>query len=330
MSNHRDAPNRFRVVLFGLAAILTQLIGASMNTDARAQTNQTLNTQTVTPETITPENITRAVNEGFVDNNGVKIHYATLGQGPLVVLIHGHPDFWYGWRNQMPALAQKYQVVAIDQRGINKSDQPKGIENYTVQKLVGDVAAVIKAFKREKAVIVGHDTGAAIAWAFATGLPQMTEGVISLNLPHPLALARARATDPAQQAASSTSYGLAQPGSAAAITREQLLGILNPNTADRALYTEAFARTSLETFVAYFQANLGATASPATSLPKINVPSLVIHGMRDPFILSASQDRNWEYVENTLTTVMIPTAGHFVQTDAAGTITKTILDWLAR
>ena len=314
-----SAPTRFRALIFSLATIPAILMGASMNTDARAN------------QPVSPQNIKQAVKEGFVDNGGVKIHYATIGQGPLVILIHGHPDFWYGWRNQMPALAQKYQVVAIDQRGINESDQPKGIENYTVQKLVSDVAAVIKAFKHDKAVIVGHDTGAAIAWAFGTALPQMTEGVISLNLPHPLALAKARATDPAQQAASRTSYGLAQPGSAAAITREQLLAIINPtNAADRAAYTDAFARTSLETFVAYFQANLGATARPAATLPKLTVPSLVIHGMRDPYILSSSHDRNWEYVDDTLTTVMIPTAGHFVQTDAADAVTKTIMDWLAR
>jgi epoxide hydrolase 4 len=307
------------VSLFFLATIPAVSIGANMNTDAQAH------------QTIASQTIGQPVKEGFVDNNGIKIHYATTGQGPLVVLIHGHPDYWYGWHNQMPALAQKNQVVAIDQRGINQSDQPKGIENYTVQKLVSDVAAVIKAFKRDKAVIVGHDTGAAIAWAFGTALPQMTDGVISLNLPHPLAMAKARATDPAQQAASRTSYGLAQPGSAAAITREQLLGIVNPTSAaDRAAYTEAFARTNLETFVAYFQANLGATARPALNLPKLTVPSLVIHGMRDPYVLSSSHDRNWEYVDDTLTTVMIPTAGHFVQTDAADTVTKTIVDWLAR
>jgi epoxide hydrolase 4 len=304
------------VILLSLLTTVTLWTGATMNIEARAA------------QTPNDTSLVQNVKEGFVNNGGVNIHYATLGSGPLVVLIHGHPDFWYGWRNQMTALARNYQVVAIDQRGINRSDQPDGLEPYAMPKLVGDVAAVIKAFRREKAVLVGHDTGAAIAWAFSSLLPKMTQAVVSLNLPHPLALARARATDPAQQVASRTSYNLAQPGSANAINREQLLGIVNPTTpADRAAYTEAFARTKLETFVAYFQANLGQTAA---TLPRIKAPALVIHGMKDPFILSSAHDRNWEYTDDTLTTVMIPNAGHYVQIDAAQQVNQILLEWLPK
>jgi hypothetical protein len=74
--------------------------------------------------------------DGFADSGGVKIHYVTKGAGPLVVLIHGIPGFWYDWRNQIPALAEHFQVVAIDQRGFNLSDQPEGVENYALGKLV--------------------------------------------------------------------------------------------------------------------------------------------------------------------------------------------------
>src|ERR1700747_3211278 len=83
------------------------------------------------------------VKNGFADSNGVKIHYASLGTGPLIVMIHGFPDFWYTWRDQMEALADTYQGVAIDQRGYNLTDKPKGVENYDMRFLVGDVAAVI-------------------------------------------------------------------------------------------------------------------------------------------------------------------------------------------
>ena len=75
--------------------------------------------------------------EGFADSDGVKIHYVTAGKGPLVVLIHGFPDFWYTWREQMPELAKHFQVVAIDMRGYNKSDQPEGVENYAMPKAGG-------------------------------------------------------------------------------------------------------------------------------------------------------------------------------------------------
>src|SRR5246127_3392058 len=92
--------------------------------------------------------------EGYADSGGVKIHYVTLGKGPLLVMLHGFPDYWYTWRDQMPELAKHFQVVAVDLRGYNKSDQPKGVENYTMDKLVEDVDAVRKHFKKEKAVIV--------------------------------------------------------------------------------------------------------------------------------------------------------------------------------
>ena len=88
--------------------------------------------------------------DGFADSGGVKIHYVTRGAGPLVVLIHGIPGFWYDWRHQIPALAKHFQVVAIDQRGFNLSDQPEGVENYAIDKLVGDVDAVVEHFGQDK------------------------------------------------------------------------------------------------------------------------------------------------------------------------------------
>src|SRR5512145_1368307 len=100
------------------------------------------------------------VTHGYaVSEGGVKIHYASLGprdagNAPLVVMIHGFPDFWYSWRNQMSALSDRFQVVAIDQRGYNLSDKPSGVEHYDMRLLVADVAAVIRHLKRERATIV--------------------------------------------------------------------------------------------------------------------------------------------------------------------------------
>ncbi len=112
-----------------------------------------------------PADVFERVEHGYaVSDGGVKIHYATLGKGPLVVMIHGFPDFWYSWRHQMAALAESFQVVAIDQRGYNLSDKPKGVEQYDMRLLVGDVAAVIRHLGRDKATIVGHDWGGMVAW----------------------------------------------------------------------------------------------------------------------------------------------------------------------
>src|SRR5438132_11166214 len=99
--------------------------------------------------TVQASDIESRVKHGYADSNGVKIHYASLGSGPLVVMIHGFPDFWYTWRDQMEALSDKFQCVAIDQRGYNLSDKPKGVENYDIRLLVGDVAAVIKSLGQE-------------------------------------------------------------------------------------------------------------------------------------------------------------------------------------
>src|SRR5436853_4043232 len=130
----------------------------------------------------------KRVEHGYANSGGVKIHYASLGKGPLIVMIHGFPDFWYTWRDQMEALAANYQVVAIDQRGYNLSDKPKGVENYDIRLLVGDVVAVIKHHKRDKAIIVGHDWGGMVSWTLAMTQPQMVERLIILNLPHPQGL----------------------------------------------------------------------------------------------------------------------------------------------
>src|SRR3974377_1680090 len=97
--------------------------------------------------------------QGFVDNHGVKLHYVTHGQGKLVILLHGFPDYWDSWRKQMPALSEHFQVVALDLRGLNTSDQPRGVENSAMPKLVDNVRAVIEHSGKKEAVIVGHAWG---------------------------------------------------------------------------------------------------------------------------------------------------------------------------
>src|SRR5260370_39735819 len=103
----------------------------------------------------------------------------------------------------MAALADSYQCVAIDQRGYNLSDKPEGVENYDVRLLVGDVAAVIRSLGKDKAIIVGHDWGGVVAWQFAINLPQMTDKLIILNLPHPRGISRELAKSWSQQAKNS-------------------------------------------------------------------------------------------------------------------------------
>jgi epoxide hydrolase 4 len=122
---------------------------------------------------------------GYAHINGVRLHYVTQGEGPLLVLLHGFPEFWYSWRHQIPELAKYFKVVAPDLRGYNESDKPAGVANYRVDVLTADVMSLIRAFGEEKAVIVGHDWGGGIAWVFAAVYQQAVEKLIVMNCPHP-------------------------------------------------------------------------------------------------------------------------------------------------
>ena len=122
-----------------------------------------------------------ALQEGEVDSNGVAIHCHTVGEGPLVVLIHGIGDLWLDWRHQIPTLAEDYQVVAMTQRGFDKSDQPEGVEHYTSAKVAEDIAALIAHFDRDKAIIMAYDSGGFHAWYFAMAYPEMTDRLVTVG-----------------------------------------------------------------------------------------------------------------------------------------------------
>ena len=126
---------------------------------------------------------------GEIMTNGIRMHYVTQGSGPLVVLLHGFPEFWYSWRYQIPFLAEHgYTVVAPDLRGYNDSDKPR--TGYDVATLIRDIEGLVTGLGQEKAIIVGHDWGGVLAWAFAAAYPQMTERLIVMNAPHPAAMMR--------------------------------------------------------------------------------------------------------------------------------------------
>jgi pimeloyl-ACP methyl ester carboxylesterase len=273
------------------------------------------------------------VKNGYADSNGVKIHYVSLGQGPLIVMIHGFPDFWYTWRYQMEALSDKFQCVAIDQRGYNLSDKPKGVENYDMKFLVGDVAAVIKSLGQDKAVIVGHDWGGAVAWQFALNLPQMTDRLIILNLPHPRGLAHALATNPEQQKNSAYARGFQQPDAASKLTPEMLASFQKGDAEVKAKYLEAFKRSDIEAMLNYYKRNYPRepyTEDPSAPVVKTQMSVLMFHGLGDTALLSGALNNTWDWMGKDLTLVTIPGAGHFVQTDAPDLVSRSMRAWLLR
>ncbi|HXH18040.1 MAG TPA: alpha/beta hydrolase [Chitinophagales bacterium] len=117
--------------------------------------------------------------------NGIRLHYVTAGRGPLVMLLHGFPEFWYGWKNQIPALSQKFKVAAPDLRGYNDSDKPRSVKSYGAKIVAKDIRELIYAFDVKKAHIIGHDWGGAIAWTLAQHYPECIDRLIVLNCPLP-------------------------------------------------------------------------------------------------------------------------------------------------
>jgi epoxide hydrolase 4 len=271
------------------------------------------------------------VKHGYAENNGVKIHYATMGSGPLAIMIHGFPDYWYTWRHQMEALADSYQVVAIDQRGYNLSDKPKGDENYDMKFLVSDVIAVIKSFNKDKAIIIGHDWGGMVSWQLALNAPQFVDKLIILNLPHPRGLGRELATNPAQQKNSQYARNFQKEGFEKNLTAAGLAGWVKDPEA-RKKYVEAFEKSDFTAMLAYYRRNYPREPYPAPTgeVKKLPMPVLMFHGLKDTALLSDALNNTWDWIGNDLTLMTIPEAAHFVQQDAAEKVSRTIKLWLSK
>lgn len=281
--------------------------------------------------------------DGFADSGGVKIHYVTKGAGPLVVLIHGIPGFWYDWRHQMPALAQHFQVVAIDQRGFNLSDQPEGMENYAIDKLVGDVDAVVTHFGQQKATIVGHDSGGWISWHYAMAHPGKTDRLVIVNVPHPKCIERELASNPRQQKASDYARQLQQlPPGCRSLVHEGITYELTPELYasgfkdDQQKYVEALRRTSIEGIINFYKANYPRPPYREETYPLVKCPVLMIHGLDDMWLMPEALNDTWRYLEQELTLVTVPKAGHWVHVGpvqalgAADLVTKRMVSWLTQ
>lgn len=272
------------------------------------------------------------VEHHYVDNNGVKIHYAAAGEGPLVLFIHGWPDFWYSWHDQMQGLQDKFRVVAMDCRGYNESDKPEGAENYAMPLILSDVAAVIKDTGNEKAIVVGHDWGGAIAWQFTFNMPDMVDKLIIVNLPHPKPFSRELANNPQQQANSAYARNFQKPDSHEAFTAEGLASIVSRGDEDmKAKYLEAFENSSFDAMMNYYRMNYPKEPymeMPDEMVPDVNVPVLQFHGLNDTALLHSGLNRTWEYIDADYTLVTIPGVGHWAQHEAADLVTDTMRWWL--
>ena len=281
----------------------------------------------------TDASLLEGATDGYADNAGVKLHYVSIGQGPLLVFIHGFPDFWYSWRHQMKELSKDYQCVAFDQRGFNLSDKPSGVDNYAIEKLVSDVLAVVKACGKEHATIIGHDWGGFVAWWTAAFQPALVDRLIICNLPHPKGLSRELTNNPEQQKMSEYAQAFRRPDAAKSIDKDFLATM--PAGQDKAAFPAfraAMAKSDLEGMLNFYKANYPAAPykEDERDVPKIQAPVLEFHGLKDPALHSHALNNTWEHINNTFTLVTLPEAAHWVQSDAPELVTQTIADWLRR
>ena len=283
------------------------------------------------------QDLLKNVKHHFADNNGVKIHYVTLGSGPLVIMLHGYPDFWYTWRNQMAELSKSYTVAAIDLRGYNKSDKPEGVENYTMKYLIQDVISVIKNIGFDKAIIIGHDWGGAIAWQIAMNAPRYVDKLIILSTPHPRGLFREFSNNKEQKKNSKYAENFQKEGADKELTPESLAGWVKDESAKQ-YYIQAFRNSSIKAMLNYYKASFPkkvknknvkpAATSANQTLKFVECPTLAIFGKKDKALLPAGWNDSWDWINNNFTLISVPNAGHFILQDAGDFITKVIVAWL--
>jgi len=195
--------------------------------------------------------------------------------------------------------------------------------------LVGDVAAVVAAEGQKNTILIGHDWGASIAWNTTFARPDLVNKLIIMAVPHPAGMQREMATNKAQQEGSNYARNFQKEGSEKMLTAEGLAGwVKDPK--EKAGYVEAFKRSDFSAMMNYYRANYPTPVkgAPPPTNPPINVPVLVIHGMKDQALLASGHSGTWNYITKDTTILMVPDAGHFVQHDAAPLVDKTIRSWL--
>lgn len=278
--------------------------------------------------------------EGFARANGVSLHYVHHGKGPLVLLLHGFPEFWFSWRYQLPVLAQAgYHAVAPDLRGYNLSEKPES--GYDIETLSEDVAELISAFGEDKAVVVGHDWGGAIAWHVATFRPRRVEKLIVMNCPHPNLFYKG-ILKPSQLRKSWYMFFFQLPWFPERLLSRKDYGFVMATLRGSAIQKDAFDKETLRRCrdaiatpyalslaLEYYRRMLRDLAV-RRNLPwnaPVEVPTLLIWGQQDRFLGKELNDGLSRWVKD-LTVHYIADAGHWVQQEKPQEVNRLMLDFL--
>jgi len=276
-----------------------------------------------------------------VDNDGVNIHYVTLGEGPRTLLfVHGAPDFWYLWNNQLNALCEDYKCVAMDTRGYNRSDKPEGVENYSMELLTSDIAAVADDVGGDDVTLNAHDFGGLVAWNFAMDdrYKSKVDRLAVLNVTHPRGFSRALANQTPEQAEGSAYARILVDPEQEAAAIELLAGAIELrmttwwNDQDPAItefVNEANARTSVQSIAHWYQANyFRQPYKELSGFPQVEMPVLQIHGLADPAVTKEGLADTWDWVDGEYTLVTYPGVGHIPHLQVPERVNAALRSWL--
>lgn len=273
-----------------------------------------------------------------------------------IVMLHGFPEFWYCWKHQIPEFARDFRVVAPDLRGYNLSDKPEGAENYKMPHLVGDVRGLIDALGEEKVILMAHDWGGAVAWAFAAAHPERLSHLIILNAPHPSVFMRDLVLKPDQQESSQYIHLLRSERGEEVLARDDFKLMkkfifstmkepYGVSEEDVQRYVEAWSQPGALTGAMNFyrampapppsveEGGQGKAGDPEAlkSIPQvmIRVPTLVVWGMKDHALLPSLLEGLGEYVPD-LEIVRIEDGTHWIPSDSPEEVNRAVRDYLER
>jgi pimeloyl-ACP methyl ester carboxylesterase len=293
----------------------------------------------------------KALEHHFADLDGMRLHYVDAGKGPLMLFVHGFPEFWYAWKDQLEEFSRDHHAVALDMRGHNLSDKPADVKAYRPKNLVADLRNLIDHLGGWPCIVVAHDWGGAAAWNLAAQHPGYIDKLVIINSPHPLTFARELRDNPAQIEASRYMLLLRQADSGQLLAQDNyapLAAMLNKSThgaawlTDETLerYREAWAQPgALNCSLNYYRASPLHPATPeepgAAALEfdpsqfMVRVPTLVIWGERDSALLPGLLDGLDEYVTD-LTVKRIADGSHWVVHEHPAEVNRLIREFIEK
>ena len=284
--------------------------------------------------------------DDFANINGIKMHYVTIGEGPLIVFLHGFPEFWKSWKHQISFFSKKFKVVALDMRGYGETERPIQVGEYRIEKLARDVTELIDSLGQKKATVVGHDWGGAVAWATAMMNPSFVEKLIVMNAPHPAIVQRNAFRNYAQMQKSWYMFFFLLEKAPEKVLSSNNFEILKHMFEISIKRKDRFSLSDIEEYVSswskeggitgglnYYRANLNeefwGNLGESIPFPKIKIPTLQIWAEDDMFLGKELTEGTKEFVVDAPFSLnVIPNCGHWVQQEAPEEVNQIMEEFL--